>query len=123
MMNEITRTQAQQLAAFVHTLRRDWDPAGIVAALGEARVKGSADMVAHAAIRAAMNPRARTPAVIGRAGEHWAIPWREPDRLPPRVLHCPDHDVSEDVCRGKHVRTVPPPGWRDAVGRGETRQD
>ena len=119
MMNEITHTQAQQLAAFIHTIRRDWDPAGIVKALGDARGKGPVDLVAHAAIRAAMNPKARTPAIIGRAGEHWAVPWREPDRLPPREVHCPEHDVAESLCRGRHVRKAPPVGWRDAVGRGE----
>lgn len=72
MTNEITGDQARALAALVATLRPGWDAPGVLAALRDARTKGSADQVAHAAITAAMDPANRTPAVIGLDGPHWA---------------------------------------------------
>ncbi|GAA3705857.1 hypothetical protein GCM10023081_47080 [Arthrobacter ginkgonis] len=114
MMIEITRIQAQTLANFIHTIRRDWDPAGITEALGRARHRGTPDQIAHAAIRAAGNPKNRTPGVIPLDGEHWRNPWQPPDPTPKRELHCGEHDCPESVCKAKHYRTEPPEGWRNA---------
>lgn len=71
MMNQITRPQADALAALVHELRPEWDVRGIVKALFDARERGSAHDVAHAAINAAADLTHRTPAVIALAGPHW----------------------------------------------------
>ena len=71
MMNQITRPQADALAALVHELRPEWDTRGIVKALFDARERGTALDVAHAAINAAADLTHRTPAVIALAGPHW----------------------------------------------------
>lgn len=112
MTEEITRTQAQQLAAFIHTIRPDWDPAGTTHNIGLAKDRGTPADVAHAAIRAASNPANRTPGIIPRDGEHWRQPWKAPDPTPRRTYHCGEHDVPESECRNQHYRTEPPEGWR-----------
>jgi len=71
-MTEISRDQAQAIAQAVTALRPDWQPQGIVKALGDARARGTAFEVAHAALYAAADPTNRTPAVIPLAGAHWA---------------------------------------------------
>lgn len=110
--NEITKTQAQQLAVFLHSLRRDWDPAGIVHALGMAKGRGSVDALAVAAVRAAMVPGNRTPAVIGQSGAHWVGAFVE-RRGPERELVCVVHGVPESRCKSKHQRVGPPDWWED----------
>ncbi|MDA8439383.1 MAG: hypothetical protein M0Z51_11075 [Propionibacterium sp.] len=65
------RPQAQALAALVHALRPEWEPAGIMTALATARDRGDVFEVAQAAIYAASVKANRTPAVIPLAGEHW----------------------------------------------------
>ena len=72
MTNEINGDQARALAALVATLRPGWDSPGVLAALRDARTKGTPDQVAHAATTAAMDPANRTPAVIALDGAHWA---------------------------------------------------
>lgn len=71
MMSEINREQAHAVAALVAALRPEWDTPGILKALSDARDRGTAWDVAHAALHAAENPRAKTPAIIALAGEHW----------------------------------------------------
>lgn len=71
MMTKLDQRQAQALAAFVNTLRPDWDAQGIYVALGKARDLGDPATVAVAAIRAAATPTNRTPAVIPMQGHHW----------------------------------------------------
>lgn len=71
MASQITRVQADALAALVASLRPEWDVRGIVKALFDARERGSAHDVAHAAINAAADLTHRTPAVIALAGPHW----------------------------------------------------
>jgi hypothetical protein len=89
MMTTITDTQARALAALVHALRPDWDVPGIRKALWDARRKGSAVELTHAAVEAAVNPDARTPAVIALDGAHWTVarPWE--DAAPAHVERCP----------------------------------
>lgn len=70
-MMTMDRPQAQALAALVHALRPDWEPAGIMTALAAARDRGDVFEVAQAAIHAASVKANRTPAVIPLAGEHW----------------------------------------------------
>lgn len=110
--NQITKTQAQQLAAFLHSIRKDWDPAGIVHALGVARGRGSVDALAVAAVRAAVNPGNRTPAVIGQSGAHWVGAFVE-RQGPERELVCVEHGVPESRCRKRHQRVGPPDWWED----------
>lgn len=119
MMNEInpknqelTKPQAQQLAAFLHTIRADWDPAGIVHALGVARGRGSVDALAVAAVRAAVDPLNRTPAVIGRSGAHW-VGAHVVRQGPERELHCVEHGGLESRCRAHHQRRGTPEWWED----------
>ena len=71
MKSPISHKQATTLAAFIATLRPDWQTPGIVAAIGQAREVAPADEVAHAAIRAAVDAKNRTPAVIPLEGVHW----------------------------------------------------
>lgn len=70
-MMTMDRPQAQALAALIHALRPEWEPAGIMTALAAARDRGDAFEVAQAAIHAASVKANRTPAVIPLAGEHW----------------------------------------------------
>lgn len=71
MMTKLEQRQAQALAAFINTLRPDWDATGVYAALGKARDLADAPSLAIAAIRAAATPTNRTPAVIAMQGDHW----------------------------------------------------
>ena len=70
-MTQITRPQADALAALVHTLRIEWDIPGVIKALRDARDRGSAFDVAIAALHCASDLTNRTPAVIAMAGAHW----------------------------------------------------
>lgn len=74
---QLTHDQATKLAAFVNTLRPDWDKPGIFDAIAKARTRGTACEVSVAAIRCATSAHARTPAVIAMDGAHWRDP--EPD--------------------------------------------
>lgn len=71
MMTELTKDQAEKLAELVHLLRDDWDTRGVLSKLAEARARGTAFDVVHAALYAAQDPANRTPAVIPLAGAHW----------------------------------------------------
>lgn len=110
--NQISELQAKQLAVFIHSIRGDWDIAGVHKALGFARGRGPADALAVAAIRAAMNPANRTPAVIGMSGPHWVGAFVE-RQGPGRELDCVEHGVPESRCRTRHQRVGPPDWWDD----------
>lgn len=75
MMTTLTEPQARALATLITTLRQGWehpwDHAGTMTALAQCRDRADANDIAHAALYAAANPNARTPAVIPLAGEHW----------------------------------------------------
>ena len=71
MMTKLDQRQARALAAFIASIRPEWEPQGIYVALGKARDHGDAAQVAIAAIRAAATPTNRTPAVIPLQGDHW----------------------------------------------------
>lgn len=97
----ISHDQAKHLAAFLNSIRGDWDKPGILDALAKARDRADVHDLAIAAIRASLNAKARTPAVIGMDGAHWREP--EPQeqptvsRLNPGT---PQHDCHRDGCRG-----------------------
>lgn len=78
MMDRLTPQQSRQLAAFVATLRRDWDRPGIEAALAKARDLAPAGDVSVAAVRAAGITTNQSPAVIPLPGAHW----RESEKAP-----------------------------------------
>jgi len=71
MTGTITDDGARGLSAFIHSIRGDWDVAGIRSALSSARLRAPSHELGIAAIRCAMGD-ARTPAVIGMDGPHWA---------------------------------------------------
>lgn len=70
-MDRLTPQQSRQLAAFVASLRRDWERPGIEAALTKARDLAPGVDVAVAAVRAAGIDSNRSPAVIPLPGPHW----------------------------------------------------
>lgn len=99
-MSELTRAQAEALARWIHeAVRPDWDVSGIVAALGEAKGKGTAATVAVAAIVAADTPANRTPGVIPLAGPHWPKTGRKHAPPPPRHKTCGVCYRGYDECR------------------------
>lgn len=71
MFGPLTHDQAKAAARCIAALRPEWDAPGILDALGRARGRGDAPTVVIAALRAAMNPTNRTPAVIPLDGAHW----------------------------------------------------
>jgi hypothetical protein len=97
----ITQTQAHKIAAAIAAIREDWDPAGILAALGKVRDRDpAAALIAFA--RAARDPDMRTPAVAALAGEHWNDPApSSAERHPSGVRFgdlCQTHGVHRDAC-------------------------
>lgn len=101
MSKDLTRKQAEMLAEFIHSMRPDWDVAGVVHALGQARARGDAATVAVAAILAAQNAANRTPGVIPLTGPHWAPTGATtPRRVPPdRNETCGTCYLAKDECR------------------------
>lgn len=103
--NRMTKEQAQALAEFLHMLRPGWDTAGIVAALGNARLMGTAGDLAIAAIAAAMDTNNRTPAVIAMPGAHWshaALRHKSSaNTTAPRAQTCSVCYLPEDKCRAR----------------------
>ena len=116
MMTTITGPQAHALAAFIATIRPDWDTAGVVAALKTARDKGTAPELAHAAIRAASTPSNRTPAVIAMAGPHWIQSSQTATPIPGagNAPRCPvyGHDTEAAwSCRACRAEAIGGDGW------------
>ena len=71
MMNFITENQAGLLTGFVASLRPDWGQTGIMAALARNHQKAPAHILAIALVNIAVNPAARTPALLDYEGPHW----------------------------------------------------
>lgn len=70
-MKRLTRSQGVALVQLLAALRRDWQPAGIEAAVRKAAEVGPGPDVCVAAVRAAANLEARTPGLIPQPGPHW----------------------------------------------------
>lgn len=68
MMN---RETGDAIAVLVTKLRPDWDVRGVMAALSQVKDR-EPGLVAIAAIRCALVPSNRTPAVIALGGAHWS---------------------------------------------------
>jgi len=110
MMTTITRGQAHALAALVVARRPDWQAPGVIKALSDVRERGDLDQVIDAALRAARDPAAKTPAAIG-FDQYWPV---TPDRSgePPR---CPESGHQSyyahncGLCRFEHLRPTDPP--------------
>lgn len=101
----MAKHQAVALAAFIHSVRRDWDEAGIVKALGDARMMGDVCDLAVAALAAARESSNRTPAVIAMQGPHWghaAVRHKSSaNTTPPRNATCGICYMREDACRSR----------------------
>lgn len=99
-MSIMSKEQAALLAKFIHeAVRPEWDVAGIVHALGEARTRGPASVVAIAAIVAADTPANRTPAVIPLSGPHWPVSGTTRRQPPPPARTCGICYLGHDECR------------------------
>src|SRR3954454_14313821 len=92
MTSQVSKPEAEALAAYLHAVRTVWDVPGIMAALQttvQTRPWLTLDRLAAVSTRAAKNPKARTPAVIPLEGQHW----REDltPAAPIAFTACPDH--------------------------------
>jgi hypothetical protein len=67
----MTKSQGTILARLIAELRPEWEFQGILAAIKKATAKGNEFDVSLAAIYAASDPGARTPAFIAENGPHW----------------------------------------------------
>lgn len=85
-----TTNVLHSIAALVHAMRPGWDTAGIYSACHSLAATRPLDQVAHAAIDAAMDKTARTPAVIATRDRTWQPTLRGTDPPPvDHVLHDP----------------------------------
>ena len=112
-MTALTQTQGKALVQLVASLRRDWQPAGIEAAIRKATADGATGPdVCVAAVRAACDRDARTPGVIPSPGPHWQA-LRSGQRHAP--ITCPFHDDQPaSRCTRCRDEAVPPPeNWRN----------
>lgn len=121
---EITYQQGHKLAELLHELRSDWDIKGCINFIREARTARPGtcnfDLVV-AAVRAAQNPEARTPAVIPLEGPHWhnAVPERPGAAAAVKRTGRMDDAAMCDRCGVVHTSASPcsPPDQR-SNGRG-----
>ena len=84
------------LALLVHTIRDDWHQDGILTAIAAVHDQGPPDEVSRWAIRAALNPSNRTPAIIALPGQH-----RDVEREPLATRQPFQRERTCDIC-GKH---------------------
>ena len=112
-MTALTATQGKALVQLIAALRRDWQPAGIEAAIRKATADGATGPdVCVAAVRVACDRDARTPGVIPAPGPHWQA-LRSGQRHAP--IPCPFHDDQPaSRCTTCRAEAVPPPkNWRE----------
>ena len=114
MTTRLTASQGKALVDLIQTMRRDWQPAGIEAAVRKASEGVNGLDVCVAAVRAAANPEAKTPGLIHSPGPHWAGTPAGQRHVPIPCPFHPDHPASR--CKSCTAEAVPPPeGWRDAA--------
>jgi hypothetical protein len=81
------------IADEVSRVRPDWKPNGVQAALWQAKTRGGPDELRAAALRAAADPSAKTPAAIG-FDAYWSPSTNSGDDRPrfsgalPECIHC-----------------------------------
>lgn len=109
----LTATQGKALVQLVAALRRDWQPAGIEAAIRKALADGAhGPEVCVAAVRVATDLDARTPGLIPAPGNHWQGTRSGSRQAPIKCPHHPDQPASRcTTCRAEAV--PPPPNWRN----------
>ena len=111
-MNRLTATQGKALVQLIAALRRDWQPAGIEAAIRKAIDDGANGAeVCVAAVRVATDPEARTPGLIPAPGPHWQGTRSGSRQAPIPCPYHPDQPASRCV-RCREEATPPPEGWR-----------
>lgn len=95
----MSKRQAQALSAFIESMRPTWDAPGVMAQLSKVARMNEWD-TAMAALRAAANPKVKSPGVIPVLnGPHWRERVSEPG--------APSHPTRDEACRTCG-------GWRDA---------
>jgi hypothetical protein len=115
----ITQSQGQALTALIGQLRKDWDLAGIRAAIRKAALIGAPADVAVAACRCAANPDMRTPALIAEPGPHW-LGTSAGSRQAPTM--CPTHPAHKaGGCPACIAGAVPKPDYVMAPPRTRSR--
>lgn len=91
---------ATPLAAYVASIRRDWDMPGIRANISKARHRGTPLQIGTALLRLAANPDLRSPGMLADDGAHWGTPTVTPTIRQPR---CPilghEHELAAPHCR------------------------
>lgn len=109
----MTQPEARALAKLIQLLRNrtagpPWDLPGIEIELGRAVDMADAPDLAVAAIRAAVEPINRTPAVIGMGGPHWRQA-AGPVRLPPEpaALLCTHCGKTQHDCQAAYRPEMP----------------
>lgn len=70
-MSQISRAEAEALAAFIARARPDWDHPGIVAAIKKAAHCGTPLEIGVALCIIAKDRSLRTPALLAEKGRHW----------------------------------------------------
>lgn len=96
----MTEAQANALAAVLAEIRPgDWKPPQLLKLLWDHRAEHPYPSLALAAVKAALNPAVKSPAVIFMPGNHWSS--ESESKLPrPRPKPCPAHiGESEHNCR------------------------
>ncbi|UFU03456.1 hypothetical protein LQF12_02260 [Ruania suaedae] len=131
MMTKLQQRSAQALTVLIHEIRPAWDEQGIYAALGKARDMGTLPEIATAAIKAALDPEAKTPGIIASQGPHWRTPPEATASQPIREDRCKVYGHSDTArtcrsCRGEYlVEGRWPAGTKhqEAVHRGTDSDD
>lgn len=80
--------EAKYVAKAIEAMRPEWNYAGILTALSEARHRANKWVVLLAAVHAASDPNNRTPAIIAKDGKHW--PELRVPKTPPRIAALPE---------------------------------
>ena len=108
-MMPMSQSQSQALVALIGQLRKDWDLAGIRAAVKKAAAIGAPADIAIAACRCAANPDMRTPALIAEPGPHWQGTTAGTKQAPVMCANHPSHPAGN--CGKCRAESVPrPPG-------------
>lgn len=136
MTESLNGDTAEALANLVHALRPEWGVPGIKTALYNAKDRGTAWEITHAALYAAEDLAARTPAIIHHPGAHWTR-GRELGSSNPRGEKCdqvghegkPAHNCPYCIADSKAIpddaattyQSAPDPEKADMYARGARR--